>query len=53
MLICYSIIAMMIIAWSALMFKAGYEAGYSDGYHKAKDEQKVVSIRNKYPNYFS
>jgi len=53
MLIHYGIIAVMIIAWSVVMFKAGYEAGYSDGWHKGKEGQKITAIRREYPDNFS
>jgi len=40
---------LLFIACAVVMFKGGYEVGYINGYRKAKEEQKVISIRKRYP----
>lgn len=53
MLIHYIIIGLLVMAWSVVMFKAGYEAGYGDGWYKSKEGQKITSIRQRFPDHFS
>lgn len=47
------LIVLGIVAVACIVFKAGYEAGYSDGWYKAKEDAKVVSIRRQWPGCFS